>query len=103
MQELGIPAWLPLSDAVSLVGPHIGAGAFSDPTSSVDTDAQSSFKDELAPLGFVRSGCLPAPPPLRLFHVFPRSGTLDLLHFVRPRARGMHSFSAPGGGYSLRK
>ena len=57
MADLGMPAWLPLSDAVTLVGTCMGGGNFCDPMSSVDTDSQSSFKDEQAPLGYVHSGC----------------------------------------------
>ena len=55
MKDFGIPAWLPLNDAVSLVGPCIAAGAFSDPLNQ-DNYAAASFKDEQTPLGFNRSG-----------------------------------------------
>ena len=40
-KDLGVPAWLPLSDAEQLLGRFVSNGRFADVTSSFDSDAQA--------------------------------------------------------------
>ena len=39
--DLGIPAWLPLTDAEQLLGCAVGDDRFADVTSSFDSDVQA--------------------------------------------------------------
>ena len=39
--DLGIPAWLPLTDAEQLLGSAVSTGRFTDVTSSFDSDVQA--------------------------------------------------------------
>ena len=59
MMDLGIPAWLPLNDAVELIGSRLSGGAYADPLASFDSEV-ATFKDEqgpVSPLGLQYSGC----------------------------------------------